>query len=442
MGELREPPARRVIANVLWGFLHHGLGRACLFVFFLALPTLMTIEDVGRFTIAYTVLLLLVQPVAEASLGLIVAKYTARGDLAMVRVAFAGAGRVLPVALGVLWVASLLAPVSPVLTAVLVAYLGLILYQALVFAYLRGRQRMRMEGVVGSLEKVASLAALLGLWRAGITGPLLPALALLAMACTGWILTLLLFRGEIRELRGAMRASAGGAAPRWLELVREGLALGAVGLVGFLYFRLDVLMLGAMVGTAEVGYYFTASRCVEATYIVPTVLMLVLMPRLARERDVRPLLVRTAWVMGGLGIVALAATVTAIGWVVPLVYGPGFGRIAVLVRALAPAIVAVYLGFLFTQALVVLDLQRRYLAIAVAGLVVNVACNVVLIPLLEGVGAAIATVVTEGLVTIAAGWSALRACASGSTLADRSSGRGRGGPAHHGAGAETAGLDP
>lgn len=398
-----------MIANLLWGFLHHGLGRACLFVFFLLLPTLMAIEDVGRFTIAYTALLLLLQPLAETSLGLIVTKYTARGELAMVRAAFAGAARALPLVLGTLWVASLLAPVSPVLTAVLLAYLGLILYQSLVFAYLRGRQRMRMEGVVGGLEKLASLAALLGLWRAGVAGPLLPALALLAMACTGWLLMLALHRAELAELRAALRGAEGGGAARWVELVREGVALGAVGLVGFLYFRVDVLMLGAMSGAAEVGFYFTASRCVEATFIVPTVLMLVFLPRLARERQLRGPLVRMAWVLGGLGILACAATAAAIGWVIPLVYGPGFERIAVLVRTLAPAIVAVYLGYLFTQALVVLDLQRRYLAIAIAGLALNVACNAVLIPSLAGVGAAIATVATEVLVTVAAALSALRA---------------------------------
>jgi len=111
--------------------------------------------------------------------------------------------------------------------------------------------------------------------------------------------------------------------------------------------------------------------------------------------------------------------VAAIEWVVPLIYGPGFGRIAVLVRALAPAIVAVYLGYLFTQALVVLDLQRRYLAIAAAGLAVNVACNAALIPYLEGVGAAIATVVTEILVTVAAALSALRARPRAAAVTDR-----------------------
>ncbi len=429
-----------MIANIAWGFLHHGVGRACLFVFFLLLPSLIAIEDVGRFTIAYTVLLLLVQPLAEISLGLIVTKYTARGELGMVRVAFAGVARALPGVLGLLWVASLLAPISPALTAVLLAYLGLTLYQALVFAYLRGRQRMRMEGVVGALEKAASLAALFGLWRAGVTGPLLPALALLAMACTGWLLMLALFRGELSALRAALRGTAGGAT-RWVALVTEGLALGAVGLVGFLYLRVDVLLLGAMTDTAEVGFYFTASRIVEAAYIVPTVLMMVFLPNLARERHLRNLLVRMSWILGGLGVLACAVTVVTVGWLIPLLYGPGFGRVVVLVRALSPAIVAVYLGYLFTQALVVLDLQRRYLAIAIAGLALNVAANVLLIPFLQGVGAAIATVATEVLVTVAAGLSALRAPARAETVTGEPPGRENRGLQAHGAGTPT-GLEP
>ena len=127
----------------------------------------------------------------------------------------------------------------------------------------------------------------------------------------------------------------------------------------------------------------------------------------------------------------------AVGWLIPALYGPGLGRVVVLVRALAPAIVAVFLGYLFTQALVVLDLQRRYLAIAIAGLAVNVACNLALIPFLEGVGAAIATVVTEVLVTVAAGVAALRAPARAATATDEPLDLESRGLSGHGAGSPT-----
>ena len=51
-----------MIRNFGWAFLHHGVGRGALFVFFLALPWLMGAEDVGRLTFTYTLLLLILQP--------------------------------------------------------------------------------------------------------------------------------------------------------------------------------------------------------------------------------------------------------------------------------------------------------------------------------------------------------------------------------------------
>lgn len=407
-----------MIRNLAWVTLHHGVGRAAVFVFFLALPRLLGIEVTGRFTLWYTVILMLCQPLLDFSLNMVVVKYTARGDVGVVRRAFIFAAGFFPLLLLGLYVVALVGPWPDDLIGLLLLSFGLSLSLNLVFSYFRGLEDLRIEGVVGGGSKLLGPFLLFALVALGVgapdPGPWLPALAMVGVGIGGWVLLMVFFSGRLQKLVAALRTAAP-AERSGFSLVREGLALGAVGLVGVLYLRIDVVMLGAMVGESEVGFYFTASKIVETAFIVPHILMLVVFPRLVKAPDVAPLLRRFSWMLAGLSLVASAAVIALGIWAVPAIYGSSLARISTMVFALAPTIAPVYLGYLFTQLLVVRDLQGRYLAIAVAGLVLNLALNALLIPAYQGVGAAAATVATELLITAAAVVTALRAApASGS----------------------------
>lgn len=394
-----------MIRNLLWVTLHHGLGRAAVFVFFLALPRVIGIEATGRFTFWYTVLLMVLQPMLDSSLNMVVVKHTARGDLAVVRRAVRFAAWMLPPASLGLYVVARVAGWPAGLVGLLLLSFGLSLSLNLVFSYFRGREELQIEGVVGGLSKLLSPLLLFGFAALGVggpePGPRLPALAMIAVGVGGWALLAGLYPGRLGALVRALR-TAGTVERSGYSLLREGLALGAVGLVGVLYLRIDVVMLGALVGDAEVGFYFTAAKIVETAFIVPHILMLVVFPRLVKTADPAQIMRRFSRALAGLSLVAAAAVVGLGVWLVPAVYGDALSRISTLVYALTPAVIPVYLGYLFTQALIVRDLQHRYLLIAVAGLVVNLVLNAALIPLYQGVGAAVATVATESLIVVAA----------------------------------------
>ncbi len=401
-----------MIRNLAWVSLHHGVGRAAVFVFFLAMPRLLGIETTGRFTLWYTVILMVCQPLLDFSLNMVVVKYTARDEPAVVRRAFVFALGFLPLLLVCLYLVALVGPWPHDLVGLLLGAFGLSLSLNLVFSYFRGLEDLQVEGVVGGASKLLGPLLLFSLVALGAggpdPGPWLPALALVGTGVGGWLLLAALYPGRLRAMVATLRAAAA-TARSGLSLVREGLALGAVGLVGVLYLRVDVVMLGAMVGEAEVGFYSTASKIVEAAFIVPHVLMLVVFPRLVKAPDTAPLLRRFSWLLGGLSVVAAAGVVALGAWAVPLAYGSSLSRISTMVFALAPTVVPVYLGYLFTQVLVVRDLQGRYLAIAAAGLALNLLLNALLIPLYQGIGAAAATVATELLITVAAAVTILRA---------------------------------
>lgn len=390
-----------MIRNLGWAVLHHGVGRGALFLFFLALPWLMNAEEVGRLTFTYTVLLLLLQPFLDTAIGTIIVKYTSRGNRPNVRRAACFLGKALLVAACGITAATLIAPghfpILPLLGGAVLGSIGL----STVFAWRRGLEDFRLEGLVGSAHKVLVLVALAALTAMGLGGPSAAASALFAGVVGAWFLTTTFFRGILRDFRHFITEDQDDASST-AALLREGLVLGAVGVVGLLYLRIDIVMLGLLSGDAEVGFYFTAARVLEASFIIPHVVMLVVFPRLARLGGVRTLLGKTLTALGLSGILAAMALAATGRWIVPHFYGAAWARTGEILVLLSFAAPAVFLGYVLTQALVAEDLQERYLVVAVIGLTLNVGLNLVLIPIFGGAGAAGATVATEIVVTLGA----------------------------------------
>ncbi len=390
-----------MIRNLGWAFLHHGVGRGALFVFFLALPWLMGAENVGQLTFTYTLLLLILQPLLDTALGTIVVKYTARGRWNSVRQALKFLGKALLVAAAFITAATLLIPGQfPVLPLLGAAILGAIALNA-VFSWRRGLEDFRMEGIVGAAHKVMIVIALVFMASMDLTGPAAAAVAMLAGIVGAWILAGTAFGDTLRQFR-LLVVSATDPTSSTAALLREGIVLGAVGVVGLLYLRIDVVMLGLLSGDAEVGLYFTAARVLEASFIVPHIVMLVIFPLLAQSNDVRHLLRRTVVLLGLSGILAAIALAFAGRWVIPQIYGADWARTGDILVLLSLAAPAVFLGYCLTQALVAKDLQERYLVVALIGLILNIGLNFILIPRFGGMGAAGATVVTEIVVTAGA----------------------------------------
>ncbi len=391
-----------MIRNFGWAFLHHGVGRGALFVFFLALPWLMGAEDVGRLTFTYTLLLLILQPLLDTAVGTIITKYTARENLPRVRhvLRFLSVAMVSAV-VGITAASALLPEQVPILPLLGTAVLGAIALNA-VFSWRRGLDDFRMEGIVGTAHKVMVVLALALLASIGSTGPAAAATAMLVGVIGAWVLAGTTFCDILRRFRQLL-VSTPDLAASTTALLREGIVLGAVGVVGLLYLRIDIVMLGLLSGDAEVGLYFTAARVLEASFIVPHIVMLVVFPRLAQSEGARMLFRRTLVGLSLSGLLAAMALAGTGRWFIPQIYGADWARTGNILILLSLAAPAVFLGYCLTQALVAKDLQERYLVVALAGLILNIGLNFFLIPRFGGMGAAGATVVTEIVVTAGAG---------------------------------------
>ena len=179
---------------------------------------------------------------------------------------------------------------------------------------------------------------------------------------------------------------------------KDVLPLGAGVLLSALYFRIDVYVIEQWHGLEAVGGYNAVFRLVEALRLWPAAVMAVTFPMLVQTADTR--LVRR--IGGSLAVAGVAlALVCAVGssQIVPLVYGAAFLYTAPTFAILSLALPLFFLNYALTHQVIGWDGQRAYLLIAALALVANVAANLALVPTRGIQGAAVATILTEVVVT-------------------------------------------
>jgi O-antigen/teichoic acid export membrane protein len=198
----------------------------------------------------------------------------------------------------------------------------------------------------------------------------------------------------------------------WRGLLVAAAPLALATMLIAVYFRVDMVILARLKPAADVGQYGAAYRFLDTLLLVPALVMSVLQPVIARSAvEGRGRLQRRYWraiqlmAVAGIGIAVLGAMTGERA--LPAL--PGFEDYDGAGDALAVLSVAAALSFVGTvvqTTLVATHRQRQLLYVAGAGLVVNLALNVALIPPYSYMGAAWATVITEVAVLLFSLWAA------------------------------------
>jgi O-antigen/teichoic acid export membrane protein len=203
-------------------------------------------------------------------------------------------------------------------------------------------------------------------------------------------------------VRGATRSGA------W-ALLRHGVPLGLISMITLLYFRLDVLMLGAWRGTAAVGEYAIAFRGSEALLMAAGALSTSLFPFFARlasdgsHTAVRQAF-RTTYAAATAGAFGAAYLVSLFApYLLPRVL-PQHPDAVPLLATLVWSVVFMFANMQTSDLLVTHGCDGLVLRISVANLALNAALNAVLIPRYGAIGACAATVATEGVNGALQGW--------------------------------------
>lgn len=187
-----------------------------------------------------------------------------------------------------------------------------------------------------------------------------------------------------------------------LSLLKEcwPLALSSVSVI--IYMRIDVLMLRWMEGERAAGIYSAAVRLSELVYFLPMIAAVSIQPMLVRAHQAgEGVYLHRLQVYFELS--ALAAYVIAIPMVLFsshltfLAYGTLYNESAPILAIHAWAMVFVFLGVARSQHLVNIGYTGFSLMSTTAGALINVVLNLVFIQWWSGLGAAMATVLSQGV---------------------------------------------
>ncbi len=218
----------------------------------------------------------------------------------------------------------------------------------------------------------------------------------LAIAAAGW-----LFAGaKAGQTIGSFRV----ARARVLTLLRESWPLALSGLAIYVQAYADQLVIALFLGGAQLGEYSAALRLVAVFGFVPMVLQTVASPEITRaRRDDAALYRRRLYdfyrLMFGLFIVTAGPMIVAGPWVITRLFGASYAGAAVLVPLLAFRLFFTNLGVARSVFITNESLFRFALLTALAGAVVNLACNVWWVPRWGARGAILASFVSFGVTT-------------------------------------------
>jgi len=175
-----------------------------------------------------------------------------------------------------------------------------------------------------------------------------------------------------------------------------------------IYTVLDKTMIGNMVADkAEVGYYEQSQKIVKMLLTIVTSLGTVMLPRIAnkfangKKEEIKENIYQSFEFVYFLAIPLTCGVISVAPIFIPLFLGQAFEKSSILTSIISPIILIIGLSNVIgTQYLLPTKKQKQFTISVVAGAFCNLILNGMLIPRLLSIGAAIATLLAESVVTL------------------------------------------
>ena len=259
---------------------------------------------------------------------------------------------------------------------------------------LLGRRRVASYSVIRLLRRLTLLALLVGMALAANLS--LAGALILNLVSLGLTAAAILWAATRERLVGAMPSIA---------LLGEELRYGGRSVVGTLaerlQFRADAFIVNAIAGVRATGIYSVTSGLAETLWYVPNALGVVMFSRAvdptADAGRTAAVLTRTTLAL----TILLAVPAAAFGpRLVRLVYGAQFADAGVALRLIIPGVVAYSVVAVLSRYLSGRGRPGTGTLILLLGLAANIVANLVLVPRLGILGAAVASSLSYGLTAL------------------------------------------
>jgi PST family polysaccharide transporter len=184
------------------------------------------------------------------------------------------------------------------------------------------------------------------------------------------------------------------------DLMVRGWPLIFSGFMIMIYMRIDQVMLGEMVNDHEVGMYSAALKISEIWYIIPAIICNSFFPSIIDGKKLTQKIYfrkfQNLFDILFLMSLAIAVGVTIFSdQIIDILYGDQYSGAAIILMIHIWAAVFVFLGVGSTNFFIIENLQIKTFTRTALGAVLNIILNLILIPKFFGVGAAVATLISQ-----------------------------------------------
>ncbi|MGQ4892560.1 MAG: flippase [Candidatus Njordarchaeia archaeon] len=191
----------------------------------------------------------------------------------------------------------------------------------------------------------------------------------------------------------------------WKSVVREAWPFALTSVLVSIYYWMDSVMLSYMKGNEVVGWYNAAYRIVLVALVVPQIYVVSIFPSLSRyyiskkegfnevsRRSLKYMLVLS---------ISISTLVTILAKeIILLIYGTEYSPSSSALRVLIWTIVFAFQNSVFYHVISSMNQQKIVSKISAIGALVNLLLNLLLIPEYSFLGAGVATLITEAIITL------------------------------------------
>lgn len=256
---------------------------------------------------------------------------------------------------------------------------------------------------VALAEIVSRLILLAGVWLAvAYHWGLLGILWVSVISCLASFLVHLFFAQKLARIRLNFNW------PIWLKILKKSWPIGLTIIFNLIYLRADTLLLSIFRSQQEVGIYGASYKIIDVLITLPFIFAGIILPLmtsawLQNDRQKFFLITQKAFdLMAIIAVPMIFGTYFLADSIMSVVAGPEFAIAGNVLRLLIVAASTIYLGTVFSHAVIALDKQKSIIGAYAFVAITSLVGYFVFIPRYSYFGAAAVTIYSEMAIAIAA----------------------------------------
>jgi len=188
----------------------------------------------------------------------------------------------------------------------------------------------------------------------------------------------------------------------WKSLLKKSYPFWFIGLFTLIYYRTDMVMLSLLRGDYETGIYRAAYTLIEVSFVIPKIVFSTTIPSMAKlweedKKSLETLLRKSFQILGLIGILSIAGYYIFARFGILIIFGEKFLPSIPVLKILAFAVPFMFLNSLLGSYMNAIGKELMFTKITGCTAMINVILNYLLIPVYGPEGAAIATVISQGI---------------------------------------------